>query len=296
MSIRKDLLFQVTCAAIYLAFAVMCIYPFYYLILVSISSADAVSRGEVLLYPIGLHWNNFAQVLQIKGILTAFGISVARTVIGTVIMLFFSTMLAYLCTKKELPGRKWLYRATVFTMFFQAGLIPWFISMKMLGLQNNFLLYVLPGMISPFAVILIKTYIESIPPSLEESAVVDGAGHFKILTRIIAPVSVPIIAAVAVFNAVGQWNSWQDNFFLVSNPHLQTLQLILKNFLSQAEMLANMLRDGNKDLSSISRNQQLDPFAVKTTITVVTVLPILLVYPFLQRYFVKGIMLGAVKG
>jgi len=296
MSIRKDLLFQMTCGAIYLAFAVMCIYPFYYLILVSISSADAVSRGEVLLYPIDLHWNNFIQVFQLKGIVTAFGISVARTVIGTVIMLFFSTMLAYLCTKKELPGRKWLYRATVFTMFFQAGLIPWFISMKMLGLQNNFLLYVLPGIISPFAVILIKTYIESIPPSLEESAVVDGAGPFTILTRIIAPVAVPIIAAVAVFNAVGQWNSWQDNFFLVSNPHLQTLQLILKNFLSQAEMLANMLRDGSKDLSSVSRNQQLDPFAVKTTITVVTVLPILLVYPFLQKYFVKGIMLGAVKG
>jgi len=296
MSLRKDLPFQIVCATLLIAFSVACIYPFYYIVLVSISSAEAVSRGEVFLYPIGIHGNNFAQVFRLNGILSAFSISVARTVIGTLAMLGFSTMLAYLCTKKELLGRKWLYRATVFTMFFQAGLIPWFVTMKMLGLQNNFLLYVLPGVISPFAVILIKTYIESIPPSLEESAVMDGAGHFKTLTRIIVPISLPIIATVAVFNAVGQWNSWQDNFFLVNHPHLQTLQLILKNFLSQAEMLANSLRDGSRDLSTVSKSQQLDPFAVKTTITVVTVIPILLVYPFLQKYFVKGIMLGAVKG
>ncbi|MFD0716259.1 carbohydrate ABC transporter permease [Paenibacillus sp. GCM10027626] len=296
MNVKKDLLFQSVCAVLFLAFAAVCIYPFYYIVLVSISSADAVSRGEVIVFPIGLHWDNFVQVFRLNGILTAFGISVARTVAGTALMLFFSTMLAYICTKQELIGRKWIYRATVFTMFFQAGLIPWFVTMKMLGLQNNFLLYILPGILSPFAIILIKTYIESISPSLEESAIVDGAGYFTVLMKIVAPVSVPIIAAVAVFNAVGQWNSWQDNFFLVNDPRLQTLQLILKNFLSQAEMLANSLKGGKTDLDTASRSQQLDPFAVKTTITVVTVIPILLVYPFLQKYFVKGIMLGAVKG
>ncbi|RAV12181.1 carbohydrate ABC transporter permease [Paenibacillus contaminans] len=296
MATKKDFLFQFANTLVFLLFALACIYPFYYIFIVSLSSAEAVSRGDVILYPVGFHLDNFKQVFRLEGVWTAFGISAARTVIGTFITLFFSTMLAYICTKQEMLGRKWIYRATVFTMFLQAGLIPWFVTMKLLGLQNTFWLYVLPGMIAPFAVVLIKTYIESIPASLEESAVVDGAGYFTILIKIVVPVSVPIIAAVAVFNAVGQWNSWQDNFFLVNDPKLQTLQLVLKNFLDQAEMLANMLRSGNSSLSTVSEMKRLDPFAVKTTITVVTVLPILCVYPFLQKYFVKGIMLGAVKG
>lgn len=289
-------MFQSVNALVFILFALICIYPFYYLVLVSVSDAEAVSRGDVLLYPIGFHLHNFMNVFRLEGILPAFGISTARTVLGTLLMLGFSSMLGYISTKNELIGRKWIYRATVFTMFLNPGLIPWFVTMRSLGLQDNFFLYILPGIISPFAVILIKTYMESISPALEESAVVDGAGYFTIFTKVILPLSTPIIAAVAVFNAVGQWNSWQDNFFLVSNPHLQTLQLILKDFLSEAEMLANLLQSGTNGLSNLSQAKQLNPFAVKTTITVVTVIPIIIVYPVLQKYFVKGIMLGAVKG
>ncbi|MDF2725000.1 MAG: sugar transporter permease [Paenibacillus sp.] len=297
MAGKKDFWFQTANALMFLLFAFVCLYPFYYIFLVSVSDADAVSRGSVLLYPIGFTLDNFVHVIRLDGILSAFLISVARLAAGTLLTLFFSSMLAYIVTKKELPGRKWIYRATVYTMFVQAGLIPWFITMKTLGLQNSFLLYILPGIISPFAVILIKTYMESaISPALEESAIIDGAGYFRVFASIMVPVSMPVIAAVAVFSAVGQWNSWQDNFYLVSDSRLQTLQYLLLNFLQQAEMLAKAVQLGDGNALEMARRRPLDPFAVKTTITMVTVIPIMLVYPFLQKYFVKGIMMGAVKG
>lgn len=292
----KEAVFQSINAMMFIVFAIVCIYPFYYILLVSVSDAAAVSKGHVLLYPIGFTLDNFARVVRLKGILPAFGISAARTVIGTGLTLFFSAMLAYVSTKRELPARKWFYRGTVFTMFVSAGLIPWFVTMKMLGLQNSFLLYVLPGCISPFAVVLIKTYMESVSPALEESALMDGAGPFTVFSRIMVPVSMPVLAAVAVFAAVSQWNSWQDNFYLVNDPHLQTLQLVLLHFLQEAEMLAKAMLLSGANNMELARGSRLDPFAVKTTITIVTVIPIMLIYPFLQKYFVKGIMLGAVKG
>ncbi|MGO4545523.1 carbohydrate ABC transporter permease [Paenibacillus sp. 2TAB23] len=293
---KRDYTFQIINATIFLFFTFLCIYPFYYIFIASVSDAQAVAMGEVLYFPVGFHLDNFKSVLKLDGILMAFGISAARTIIGTALMLFFSIMLAYVVTKNILPGRKWIYRATVITLFFNAGLIPWFVIMKILSLNNTFWLYVLPGMISPFAVILIKTYMESISTALEESALVDGAGYFTILWRITAPVCLPVIAAVAVFNAVSQWNAWQDNFFLVSNPNLQTLQLMLYNYLQQAESLARAAMQGNINLENVASNKQLDSFSIKTTITMVTVFPIILVYPFMQKFIVKGIMLGSVKG
>jgi ABC-type glycerol-3-phosphate transport system permease component len=292
----SEISFQTINYTLFCLFAVICIYPFYFLFLVSVSDASAVSRGDVLLWPVGFHLTNFINVFQLNGIFSAFMISVGRTVIGTLLMLIFSCTLAYIVTKQELPGRKWIYRATVITIFFQAGLIPWVVTMNFLHLDNTFWLYVLPGIISPYAVILIKTYMESISPSLEESALIDGAGYFRILWSVMVPLSLPIIAAVSVFNAVTQWNSWQDNFFLVTDPQLKTLQLTLLEFLQQAELLARVIQSGNQDMNSIKNSMQFDPFAVKTTITMITVFPIMLFYPFMQKYFVKGIMLGAVKG
>ncbi|MBP1990932.1 carbohydrate ABC transporter permease [Paenibacillus eucommiae] len=297
MGRNKDIPFQIMNSCLLLLFAFLCFYPFYYIFLVSVSSADAVAKGGLYFFPSGFTIDSYVRVLGLKGIIPAFVTSVSRTVIGTVLTLFFSAMLAYIVTKKELIGRKWIYRGTIFTMFVNAGLIPWFITMKTLGLSNSFLLYVLPTVISPFAVVLIKTYMESISPSLEESALIDGAGYFRILYKIMIPVSMPVIAAVAVFSAVSQWNSWQDNFFLVSNRNLQTMQYILINYLQEAESIAQAVQSGNKDiLGSLSSNKPLDPFSIRTTVSMVTVIPIIAVYPFVQRYFVKGIMLGAVKG
>lgn len=295
---KNDWIFQTVIIIGFTLFTLACLYPFYYLFLVSISDPDAVARGQVIIRPVGLTIANYYRVFTLRGVFSAFIVSAARTVIGTSITLFFSSMLAYVVTKKETIARKFIYRSTVFTMFVSAGLIPWFITMKTLGLNNSFLLYILPGAVSPFAVVLIKTYIESIAPALEESALIDGAGFFTIFTRIILPLCKPVIAAVAVFSAVGQWNSWQDNFFLVSKPHLQTLQYLLVNYLREAEQITRAAAQSTNNSAFFNqiKNQPLSPFSVRATLTVVAVFPILLVYPFLQRYFVKGIMLGSVKG
>lgn len=294
MAKSGEILFQTVNGMVFVLFAIICIYPFYYILLVSISDSYAVSMGNVFLYPIGFTLDNFFRVFQLKGFAMAFAVSASRAVVGTMITLFFSSMLAYICAKNELIGRKWVYRATVFTLYVNAGLIPWFVTMKSLGLQDNFLLYVLPGAVAGFNVVLIKTFMESLPTALEESALVDGAGYFTIFIRIMLPLSTPVLAAVAVFTAVAQWNSWQDNFFLVNKAHLKTLQLILIQFLQQAESIARLVQETG-DLNQ-ARESHLDPFQIRTTVTIVTVIPILFVYPFLQKYFAKGILLGAVKG
>jgi ABC-type glycerol-3-phosphate transport system permease component len=165
--------------------------------------------------------------------------------------------------------------------------------MKFLHFNNNFLLYVLPGAISAFNVILIKTYIEQLPKSLEDSAKIDGAGYFMIFSKIIFPLSIPIIATIAVFTAVGQWNTWFDNYFLVTNPKLNVLQMLLYNYVTQASRIGY---DSVMEINRGTEVQRLTPAAVRMTITMVVTLPIIFIYPYMQKYFMKGIMLGAIKG
>ena len=190
-------------------------------------------------------------------------------------------------------GRRFVYRFVVLTMYLNAGLIPWYMTMKAYGLQNNFLLYILPGLVTAYYVILIKTYIESLPRELEESALIDGAGIFTRYLRIVMPLSKPIIATIAVYAVVGQWNAWTDNYFLISDARLQTLQMILYNYLNQANRFQQM---SSSAMDASAAASMITPTSVKMCVTVVVVIPIMCVYPFLQRYFVKGIMMGAVKG
>ena len=269
---------------------ILCIYPFYYIFVYSLSDPLA-AQGGVTLLPVEPTLQNYKDIFALSGISQAFLISVLRTVLGTVVTLVCCTFFAYLVTKEELPLRKSLYRFLIVTMYFNAGLIPWYLTMKSLHLTNHFLVYILPTAISAYFVILIKTFIEQLPPALEESAKIDGAGYTAILFRIIVPLSGPIIATIAVFSAVNQWNTWIDNYFLVQSPRLQTLQLVLYDYLKQANKIASL-----SELSRGTEARQLTPESVRMTITMVVTLPVLFVYPFMQRYFVKGLMLGAIKG
>lgn len=271
---------------------VITVYPFYYIFIYSISEASRIHQG-ITLFPRGFSLSNYTSVFQLKGFTDAAFISTARTVVGTALTIICSSFFAYLVTKKEMFLRKTVYRFVIISMYFNAGFIPWYLTMKTLGLRNNFLLYILPGAITAFFVILIKTFIEQMPPALEESAKMDGAGYITIFVRIIFPLSKPIIATIAVFCAVGQWNSWIDNFFLVESPKLKTLQLTLYEYLSQAQNIATA---SARELSSGQVLKRISPEAIKMTMTMVVTLPILVVYPLMQRYFVKGIMMGAIKG
>ncbi|MDF2925370.1 MAG: transporter permease [Paenibacillaceae bacterium] len=296
MSKRKinlpDMLFNTFNYSFLTLLLVLTVYPFYYIFIYSISDSFEAQKG-VFLWPAGLSLESYNAAFQLKGIGNAAAVSVMRTLIGTVITVLCSSYFAYLITKRELPLRKVIYRFVLVTMYFNAGFIPWYLTMKAYNLQNSFLLYVLPNALIGFYIILIKTFMEQLPPSLEESAKMDGAGYFKTFTHIVFPLSMPIIATIAVFAAVGQWNTWFDNFFLVSNPKLQTLQLLLYNFLSQTNSLAGMT---GEELTRAGTVRVMTPQSVQMTITMLVTLPIVLVYPFLQRFFVKGIMLGAVKG
>lgn len=289
----SGLLFDLFNILLLSAFTLICVYPFYYILIYSISNAQLASMHGVVLLPRGFSLDTLKGIIELNDIPDAFLISVLRTVIGTAITIVCSSFFAFLVTQKALRLRRVIYRFVIITMYLNAGLIPWYLVMKFYGLKNNFLLYVLPGAVTAFFVILIKTYIESIPNEMEESAKIDGAGYMSTFWHIVFPLSQPIIATVAVYAAVGQWNSWIDNYFLVSAPRLQTMQMLLYNYLNQATRFQNMT---NQALSASEVAPVITAESVKTSITVLVVLPILFVYPFLQRYFVKGILLGAVKG
>ena len=194
-----------------IVFAFLCVYPLYFIFINSISGADAVVRGVYLL-PEDFSLEFYKSLLQMPNIPNSIVVSVARTVLGTALTVICSSFLGYMVTQSELPMRKWVYRFVVATMYFNAGLIPWYILMVNLGLKNNFLLYILPSAVGAYYVVLSKTYIESIPASVEESAKIDGAGVLTIYARLILPMSMPIIACLIVFCAVNQWNAWSDNF------------------------------------------------------------------------------------
>ena len=193
-------------------------------------------------------------------------------------------------------GRKFWYRFLIITMYFNAGIIPVFLNMQMLGLTNNFWAYIIPGIVAPYNIILVKTYIESIPGELEESACIDGASYMTVFRKIIWPLSKPILATIAIFGAVGHWNSFTDSLiYMQSAPNLYTLQHRLYIYLNQASNLKSLMQSGGA-VSEAAIQSALSGKIIKYTISMVTVIPILLVYPFMQRYFEEGIMLGAVKG
>ena len=270
----------------------LCLYPFYYVFIYSISDPSAAQKGLTFL-PREVTLSNYAQVFRLEGISGALIVSVLRTVVGTSLTILCCSFFAYLVTKGNMSGRKIVYRMVVVTMYFNSGLIPWYLTMKAYQLNNTFWVYVIPTAVSAYYVVLLKTFMEQLPSSLEESARLDGAGYLRCFASIVFPLSKPIVATITVFAAVAQWNSWFDNYILVSERSLKTLQLILYDFLNQASAIASM---SNSERTQGVAAIQITPEAVRMTITMVVTLPILFVYPFMQKHFVKGIMLGAVKG
>ena len=290
------MLFNLINYLVFILFTIACIFPFYYLFINTISDNDLVVKGVINFIPRGLHLDNYISLLNVSDLSNAFLVSVGRTLLGTAFMVAASAFVGYLVTKQEMWGRKFWYRFLIITMYFNAGLIPWFLNMQMLGLTNTFWAYIIPGIVAPYNIILVKTYIESIPAELEESAQIDGATHMVIFRKIIWPLSKPILATIAIFGAVGHWNSFTDSLILMqSAPNLYTLQHRLYIYLNTASNLSALMESGGQVSDAVLKSA-LSAKVIKYTISMVTVIPILVVYPFMQRYFEKGIMLGAVKG
>lgn len=290
-----DIAFYIADYLFFIIFTISCIFPFYYIFINTISDAKLVNSGSINFIPRGLNIQNYIQLKNVSDLGNAVMISVLRTVIGTALMVLASAFVGYLMTKNEMWMKKFFYRFLVITMYFNAGLIPWYLNMQMLGLTNSFAAYIIPGIVAPYNIILVKTYIESIPAELEESAFIDGASFMTVFRKIVWPLSKPILATVAIFGAVGNWNSFQDSLILMSDDSLYTLQHRLYIYLNSSSNIANLMNKptaGNNAALDYANNGLL----IKYTVSMVSVIPILMVYPFMQRYFEEGIMLGAVKG
>lgn len=294
---KKNILFDFINYFLFALFTFICIYPFYYLMINSISNNTMSANGFIRLIPKGIHLENYKQVMQLNGLGRAMIVSVGRTVIGTVATVMATAFLGFMFTQETMWKRKIWYRFVVVTMYFNAGIIPVYVTMKSLNLLNSFWVYVIPVIVQPFNIILVKTFIESLPKSLQEAAEIDGAGVLTIFFKIVFPISKSILATIAVFAAVGQWNSFQDTLLYISDQKLYSLQYLLYTFINQANSLAQFVKSSSGTALNVSElAKQQTPTSIRMTVSVIVVLPILFVYPFFQKYFVKGIMIGAVKG
>ena len=290
----SDRLISVLTYIIYSIFAFVCAYPFYYIFINTISANNLSERGKIIFWPKEIHFTNYQNVMKISGLFQAMKVSVARTVIGTIVVAAF---LGYMFTRETMWHRKLWFRMVAATMYFNAGIIPWFITMKNLGLTNNFWVYIFPVAVQPFYIILCKTFVESVPKELQDAAEIDGAGTLRIFFQIIIPVIKPILATVAIFAAVNQWNSFQDTLLLITDDKLYTLQYTLYNYINQASSLKALVNNSTSiEAMAASLAHASTATSIRMTVTIVVVTPIILIYPIFQRFFTKGIMIGAVKG
>lgn len=288
-----DRIFDIINYTIFGIFTLICIYPFYYMFINTISDNRLVDAGKVMFYPMGIHFQNYLDVLEIPDIGRATLVSLIRTVLGTLFSTVCTAYMAYFFTKQNMWKRKFWYRFCIVTMYFGAGLIPGYLNLRDLHLLNTFWVYIIPGLISIYNMVLVKTYIESIPAELEESAELDGAGYLTRFFKIVMPLCTPILATIALWSAVGNWNSFMDTLLYITDSKYYTLQYLLQMYFREAANLAQQMQNG---ATIVNPATALTPTSVKLTVTVIVTVPILCVYPFVQRFFVKGIMVGSVKG
>ena len=286
---RGERIFNVFNVTVLGVVALMALYPFVYTISISLSSAAEAMRSGLHLYPRDISMTSFEMVLANPDIVSGFVNSVLRTVAGTALTLFFTCLTAYPLARRELPHRGPLLFLILFTMIFSGGIVPNYLLIKNIGLIDSLWALILPHLLTAFNVIVMKNFFQSIPESLAESAKIDGASEINILARIYVPLSKPVLATIGLWTAVSHWNQWFDAMLYITNDENQVLQTFLQRIVieSSVEMIEQGLVDPNVT--------QFTPETIKAATVVVTVLPMLLIYPFVQKYFVKGIMLGGVK-
>ena len=278
---------------VFLAFVVVVtVYPFWNIFIISINDATDAIRGGLYFLPRKLSLSSYAEILRRSTFLASIKVSVGRTLIGTPIAVLVTAMLAYPLSRKDLVGRKFWNLLFVFTMYFGGGLVPYYMVLKGIHMLNTFWVFIFPMMMSVYNMILIRSYIESMPDSLFEAAKIDGANDLVVFVKMVIPLSKPILMTVALFVAINQWNSWFDAYLYTSDQALKTMQSILVEILNQYQTGAST----SQAMSNAKAGVTVTPDSIRMAATMVATLPIIMVYPFVQKYFVKGIMLGAVKG
>jgi len=281
-----------------LLLAFITLYPFWNTIAISFNDALDSMRGGINFWPRKFTMFNYEVIFQTGAILRSFYVSVARTVINLVTSVFVTAMLAYVLSRNEFILRKPFTFIIILSMYINAGLIPSFFLIRSLGMVNSFWVYVIPGMINAFNFVVMRTYMRNIPESIIESARIDGYGDFYIFMRIILPLCLPVLATIGLFVAVGAWNSWFDTMIYNSGrEHLHTLQYKLMEYLQSSQNAGRSAGDAGAMgvAAQGGASSMVTPMSIRAAITVIAATPILLVYPFMQRYFVVGLNVGGVK-
>lgn len=277
---------------ILLLVCVVTLYPFLNILAISLNDSQDSVRGGIYIFPRVFTFDNYSEIFKNPNLSSAFVMSILRTVVGTLLSLGSTAMVAYVISRKDFVLSKFMYWAFLLTMYVGGGMIPEFLLVRSLGLTNNFWVYIFPNLIGGWNVFVTKSFMDGLPASLQESAKLDGANDLVIFARIVLPLCTPVLATVALFYAVYQWNSWFDTYIYAgSKVSLTTLQYELMKIVTSSNSAAAMMGYGDK----LTQVKTVSPESIRMAITIVATVPILCVYPFLQKYFVKGLTLGAVK-
>lgn len=268
-------------------------YPFWNIFVLSLNEASDSLRGGLMLWPRVFSMASYRAVFTNEELLSSVKVTVLRTVIGVPLNLFCVSTLAYALSRRDLPGRRFFNLLFVFTMYFSGGLIPSYMVIKSLGLLDNFLVYLLPGLYNVFWMILVRTYMEGIPQSLTDAAVIDGANDFQVFFQVILPSCVPVLATIALFSAIGHWNAWYDSYIYTDKPSLRTLSSVLVRILNQYQTGAMLTQA--QQMAATAKKIPVSSESIRMATTMVVTIPIVLVYPLVQKYFIKGILIGSVK-
>ncbi|SHH84387.1 carbohydrate ABC transporter permease [Clostridium grantii] len=282
--------FKVLDVVILLLIAFITLFPFIYLFSISFSSSKAVLAGGVNFYPVDFNWGAYKGILEQSNFWLGYKNTIIYTVFGTLISLFMTIICAYPLSKKNLVGSSIFLKLIVFTMFFGGGLIPTYLLIQKIGLVNTRYAILLPGAINAYNVLIMKTFFQGLPESLEEAAKIDGLNQIGVLIKIVLPLSKPIIATITLFISVGFWNDWFSSLIFLNNDKLYPVTLFLRNIIMGTTMASK-----SGQTMDASSAQSL-PQTLQAAATMLVVLPILCVYPFVQKYFVQGVMIGSIKG
>ena len=267
------------------------LYPVWNVTVISFNDSQDTMMGGIYFFPRKFSLESYRMVFMDKAIIQAFTITILRTVIGTLSGVFFTSMVAYAFSKRHIMGSKFYLTVGTITMFFGGGLIPYFILLRSLGLYDSFLVYIIPGLFNFFFCIIFMTFFREMPASLEESAKIDEANDFHIFFRIVLPLSMPVIATITLFSGVGHWNDYFAGVMFINNPDLQPIQTFLYRVIASSSQTRSIV-----GMPAGVMAQAVSSQSVQLATMVVTTFPIICIYPFLQRYFVKGVMIGAIKG
>ncbi|WP_145947269.1 carbohydrate ABC transporter permease [Paenibacillus sp. Y412MC10] len=270
------------------------LYPFWTQIVISLDGADtegAAYATGLVLFPKQWTFGSYKLAMEFDELWRGYWNTIVRTTAGVVISVFFTALSSYPLAKRDLPFNRTLTSFILFTMLFGGGLIPTYLIIKELHMLNTLWVLVIPGMIGSFNVLIVRNFFRSIPHELEESARVDGAGYLRIFVQIVIPLSKPVLATIALWVGVGHWNAWFDSMIYISDPHKQVLQIVLRKIIIQNDMT-----DINNVIQNIGKETVFSGRQLQATVVMLSIIPMLVVYPFIQKYFVKGVMIGAVKG